>query len=51
MTLCFLREFRVLRGGTSFFIKCKEFTIRNLIGFSSIEVIDNGRICGSGKIT
>jgi hypothetical protein len=29
VTLCFLRELRVLRGETSFFIKCKEFIIIN----------------------
>lgn len=51
MALCFLREFRVLRGGSSFFIKCKEFTINTLIGFSTIEVIDNVGTCCSGKKT
>ena len=30
MTLRFLRELRALRGETSFFIKCKEFTIKTL---------------------
>jgi len=31
MTLRFLCELRALRGETSFFIKCKEFTIKTLI--------------------
>jgi hypothetical protein len=30
MTLWFLRELRALRGGTSFFIKCKEIAVKGL---------------------
>jgi hypothetical protein len=51
MTLCFLRDLRVLRGETSSFIKHKEFTIKNLTDFSSIKDLDNGRTCRSGKNT